>query len=146
MRAFLQYPCCFYLVAKLLGSRIKLKRFSNMSKMCVSNYTRCFIGKFFFVYSTTNLEIIFERCKVVGRNKWHSFPMVAEWQRMAFARKLAEWQAETNCHSAVVDCDCHCMPLRAQARMSFNATNQKVFRFPFSAFRFLLSLQNKANG
>ena len=58
-----------------------------MSKMCVSNYTLCFIGKIYFCFTaTTNLEIIFESCKVVGRNKWHSLPMVAEWQRMAIAR------------------------------------------------------------
>ena len=50
-----------------------------MSKMCVSNYTLCFIGKIYFCFTaTTNLEIIFENCKVVGRNKWHSLPMVAE--------------------------------------------------------------------
>ena len=50
-----------------------------MSKMCVLNYTLCFIGKIYFCFTaTTNLEIIFESCKVVGRNKWHSLPMVAE--------------------------------------------------------------------
>ena len=30
-----------------------------MSKMCVSNYTRCFIGKLFFM-SLANLEIFFQ--------------------------------------------------------------------------------------
>ena len=63
-----------------------------MSKMCVSNYTLCFIGKIYFCFTaTTNLEIIFESCKVVGRNKWHSLVNSLNGK-------------PTNCHSAVLDC------------------------------------------
>ena len=61
MRAFLQYSCCFYSVAKLLGCRIKLKRFPNMSKMCVSNYTQCFIGSTFYIFTFTNIAFFFAK-------------------------------------------------------------------------------------
>ena len=66
--------------------------------------------------------------------------MFAEWQRMAFARKLAEWQADKLLFYAIQHSTGVRMPLRAQARMPLNAIKNSqlkkfsVFRFPFSVF------------
>jgi hypothetical protein len=60
-----------------------------MSKMCVSNYTLCFIGKIYFCFTALQIYELFPRVTVL----WAKIFTVGG-KIMAFARKLAEWQAD----------------------------------------------------
>ena len=96
---------------------------------------------------TTNLEIIFHSCIIVGwffrvgRKKWHSLTMFAEWQRMAFARFTRLMASRQNCYY---------MPLSTlkSARAIKGASPNvikchktfKVFRFPLSVLILLRRL------